>query len=216
MSTSFPIQSLKPIASGKFRLVYEHPDNRNLLIKVIRPEMIDKRWGSGSPWYKRRRRMKQYSLYLREINEFLATCAADGKAPSFAQKITGLIETDLGLGLITEAARDRGGNLGLPLKRLLVDQRFDDVARAALDRFTEALLKSNIVIADLHTGNIVYAYNETEGDHFVLIDGIGAATLIPLKVWSRRVNLSSKKSSIAKLYATVAKYPKTKPSTEVS
>lgn len=53
--------------------------------------------------------MGQYALFMREINEFLATCADTGKAPSFAQKIIGLIETDLGLGLITEAARDREG-----------------------------------------------------------------------------------------------------------
>jgi len=82
MSSPFPIRSLKPIASGKFRLVYEHPENRNLLIKVIRPEMIDQRWGSGAPWFKRQRRMGQYSLFLREITEFLATCTANGKAPS--------------------------------------------------------------------------------------------------------------------------------------
>ena len=206
MITPFPIQGLEPIASGKFRLVYEHPENRDLLIKVIRPEMIAKRWGSGMPWYKRRRRMKQYALFVREINEFVATCADNGKAPSFAQKITGFIETDLGLGLITEAARDREGNLAPPMKKLLAERRFDDEARAALDRFIEALLESNIVVADMHSGNLVYAHNETEGNHFVLIDGIGATTLIPTKVWSRRLNLASKRVKIAKLLNTVAKY----------
>lgn len=206
MSTLFPIRSLEPIAAGKFRLVYEHPDDRNLLIKVIRPEMIDKRWGSGTPWYKRQRRMKQYALFVREINEFLATCADEGQAPAFAQKITGFIETDLGLGLITEAARDRDGNLAPPMKKLLVERRFDDEARVALDHFIGELLKSNIVVADMHAGNLVYAHNETEGNHFVLIDGIGATTLIPIKVWSRKVNLASKRSKIAKLLNSVAKY----------
>ena len=206
MNKPFPIQGLEPIAAGKFRLVYEHPDNRNLLIKVIRPEMIDKRWGSGTPWFKRQRRMKQYSLFLREISEFLATCAGDGGAPSFAQKITGLIETDLGLGLITEAARDREGKLAPPMKKLLIEGRFDDEARAALERFIEELLKSDIVVADMHSGNLVYAYSETDGNHFVLIDGIGATTLIPLKVWSRRANMASKRTKIAKLRRSVAKY----------
>lgn len=205
MTKQCPIQNLEPVAAGKFRLVYEHPDDRNLLIKVIRPEMIEGRWGSGAPWYKRQRRMRHYSLFLREIKEFLATCA-QGSAPSFAQKITGLIETHLGLGLITEAARDRDGNLAPPMKKLLVERRFDDEARAALERFFEQLLESNIVVADMHSGNLVYAYNESEGNHFVLIDGIGASTLIPLKVWSSRVNLASKRSKIAKLRRSVAKF----------
>jgi len=205
MTKQCPIQNLEPIAAGKFRLVYEHPDDRNLLIKVIRPEMIERRWGSEAPWYKRQRRMKHHSLFLREIKEFLATCA-EGNAPSFAQKITGLVETHLGLGLITEAARDREGNLAPPMKKLLLEKRFDDKARAALDRFCEELLKSNIVVADMHSGNLVYAYNEAEGNHFVLIDGIGASTLIPLKEWSRRANLASKRSKIAKLRRSVEKH----------
>jgi PhoP regulatory network protein YrbL len=206
MTKQCPIQNLEPIAAGKFRLVYEHPEDRNLLIKVIRPEMIERRWGSGTPWYKRQRRMGQYALFMREINEFLATCADDGQAPSFAQKITGLIETHLGLGLITEAARDREGKLAPPMKKLLAERRFGEEERAALDRFCEQLLRSNIVVADMHSGNIVYAYNESEGNHFVLIDGIGATTLIPLKVWSRRANLASKRSKIAKLRRSVEKY----------
>lgn len=206
MSSPFPIKSLEPIAAGKFRLVYEHPDDRGLLIKVIRPEMIDQRWGGGTPWYKRKRRMGQYALFMREINEFLATCAAEGKVPSFAQRITGLIETDLGLGLIVEAARDREGNLAPPMKELLAEGRFDDEARAALEHFTAELLRSNIVVADMHSGNLVYAHNEAEGNHFLLIDGIGATTLIPVKVWSRRANLASKRKKIAKLMRSVAKF----------
>lgn len=206
MSRPLPIGSLKPIAAGKFRLVYEHPDDRGLLIKVIRPEMIDKRWGSGTPWYKRQRRMGPYALFMREINEFLASCAQDGSAPSFAQKITGLIETDLGLGLVVEAARDAGGNLAPTMKRLLTEGKFDDEAHAALGNFIEQLIRSNIVVADMHCGNLVYAHNEEEGHHFVLIDGIGATTLIPVKVWSRRANLASKRTKVAKLLRTVAKY----------
>jgi hypothetical protein len=109
MSTPFPIQGLKPIAAGSFRLVYQHPESPNLLIKVIRPEMVGQEWGNGAPWYKRRRRMKQHSLFLRETTEYLATYAAEGKAPWFAQKISGRIETDLGL--VVEVARDREGRL---------------------------------------------------------------------------------------------------------
>lgn len=92
------------------------------------------------------------------------------------------------------------------MKKLLVERRFDDEARAALDRYIVELLKSNIVVADMHAGNLVYAYNETEGNHFVLIDGIGATTLIPVKVWSRSANLASKRTKVAKLLRSVEKY----------
>ena len=110
------------------------------------------------------------------------------------------------MGMIVEAARDREGNLAPTMLKLLTERRFDDKARAALERFTEKLLNSDIVVADVHPGNLVYAHNEEEGDHFVLIDGIGATTLIPLKVWSRRANLASKRKKIAKLRRAVGRY----------
>src|SRR5688572_28872606 len=89
-----------PIAQGRMRSVYPHPTDPGLVIKVIRPEVIDQRWGSGQPWYKTRRRFRQYISYMRETVEYVAMYARYGKSLPFAQKVSGFIETDLGLGLV--------------------------------------------------------------------------------------------------------------------
>jgi hypothetical protein len=205
MKTPLSIQNLKQVAIGNFRTVYEHPEDRNLLIKVVRPEVCEKRWGSGAPWLDRRRRLKQYTLFFREINEYLATCASTGTPPSFAQKITGLIETDLGIGLVTEAVLGRDGDLAPTLRMMIAEGRFHEQEEAALQRCVDALVESDLVIADLHPGHFVYAHSEDEGDYFVLIDGIGSTTAIPMKIWFRRVNLKSKRSKVKKLYRRIAK-----------
>lgn len=205
MNTPLSIQSLKQVAIGNFRTVYEHPEDRNLLIKVVRPEVCEKRWGSGAPWLDRRRRLKQYTLYFREIHEYLATCASEGTPPWFAQKITGLIETDGGIGLVTEALLGRDGNLAPTLKSMIAKDRFHDQEEAALKLCVDAIVESDLVIADLHPGNFVYTYSENKGDYFVLIDGIGSTSAIPVKIWFRGLNLRSKRSKVEQLYRRIAK-----------
>jgi len=76
---------------------------------------------------------------------------------------------------------------------------------AALQRCLDALMESDLVIADLHPGNFVDAYNENEGRYFVLIDGIGSTNAIPVKVWCRKLNRISKRAKVEKLHRRIAK-----------
>ena len=58
-----PILKLKdctPLAQGGSRLVFEHPNDADLLVKVIRPEVIEDRFGKNTKWYKKRRRLGKY------------------------------------------------------------------------------------------------------------------------------------------------------------
>jgi len=205
MNTPFAISTLTPIASGTIRAVYEHPENSSLLIKIIHPENSARHRENKTAWYKRRQRLRQYTLYLREISEYIAAYAQNQQSAVHSQKIVGLMETDLGLGLVTEAARDRDGNLAPSLGVLIKTGAFDAAAAGALVDFSHWLFDSSIIIADLHAGNIVYAFDETLGDHFVMIDGIGSSNLIPFKSWSKRANLHSKKKKIRKLCRKIAR-----------
>jgi len=197
------LKHLTPLAQGRMRSVYPHPDDSGLLIKVIRPEVIEKRWGSGQPWYKARRRFRHYISYIRETAEYIATFASYGGSLPFAQKVVGFVETDLGLGLVTNAARDRAGNLAPPLWMVLRDGGFDNGARAALSRFINQVLESELVIADLNLGNIVHAWTEAEGNHFVLIDGIGLSNIFPVKEIFPSLNLKSKIHHIERICSRV-------------
>ena len=186
-----------PVAKGRMRLVFRHPHDPSLLVKVIRPEVIDQRWGSGLPWYKKRRRYGQYISFIRETEEYIAGYAQHGGSVPFAQKITGYVETDMGLGMVMEAALDPDGGLAPTLARLAKGKMVDDTIRAELERFASALIESDIIVADLNPANIVRAYHPEFGHHFVLIDGLGVSTVLPFKRISRALNRASKRKRLA-------------------
>lgn len=194
-------KNVTPIAQGRMRAVYIHPNNSGLLVKVIRPEVIDQRWGSGMPWYKSHRRFNQYISYMREIAEYVAMYARYERSLPFAQKIRGLVETDMGLGLVTEALRTESGDIAPSLGSLLSDHLVTDEVRNALDSFIEQVVASDVIIADLHPGNIVYAHFDGEGSRFVMIDGLGLANILPLKSVFTSLNLKSKRRHVARLRA---------------
>jgi hypothetical protein len=188
-----------PVTQGRSRLVFEHPENPDWLVKVMRPDKLDERFGSGTPWYKRRRRFGPYLSYVREIQEFVAGWSSHGGSLPFLQKIIGLVETDLGLGLITGAVRGSDGKLAPSLANMLRAGEYDEQAEAALEKFIARLLDCDVIVSDLNPGNLVYAHSEADGHHFVMIDGIGNANIWPLKAMSRRFNRRSKLGRYRKL-----------------
>lgn len=193
-----------PLAQGAMRLVFRHPADPALLIKVIAPEALEKRWGPAAPWFKRRRRYRQYISYLRETEEYIAGCArTDGGFP-FAQKIHGFVETDYGLGLVVGALTDRDGRLAPTLSHLTYNDGFDDAARTTLDHFIRDFLASDLIVADLNLKNLVYAWDEKRGHHFVIIDGLGLSSLLPLKALSRIFNRRSKLDRVKRMHARIA------------
>lgn len=192
-----------PLNRGNSRLVFEHPDNSSHIVKVLRPDLLETRYGNGAPLRKRYRRYGRFRSYLREIQEYIAVYAAHNHAPSFLQKIIGLVETDLGLGLVTNAARDKDGSLAPNVATLISVGRFDSTVRRDLESFYQNILSCDVVISDMNVGNMVYAFDETHGYHFVLIDGLGNANMLPLKTLSRKINRRSKRKRYERLYKRI-------------
>ena len=197
------LRDVEPVAKGRMRLVFRHPSDSSLLIKVIRPDIIDLRWGSGQKWYKKRRRYGQYISYMREAEEYIAGYASSGGSLPFAQKITGFIETDLGLGMVMEAALDENGKLAPTLREILAGNRFDDTVRAELDLFIRQILECEIFVADINPANLVRAHTPQLGHHFVIIDGLGLSTVLPFKLLSPVFNRMSKRGRIRVLWEKI-------------
>lgn len=206
MRAPIQVNELALLASGGNRLVYRHPDEPRHLIKVFRTEYVRDHWGARIRFRKRWKRLRQYELFNREVQEYLSAHAGDPRTLAFTQKVVGFAETDLGLGLVVEGLFDREGALAPTLSRLVTEKRFDETARAALTEFSAALLESRVVISDLHWGNLVYAYSERRGNHFVMIDGLGSSNLIPLKRLFPKLNRRSKRARIQRLERKIAAF----------
>jgi hypothetical protein len=192
-----------PIASGATRDVYLHPDDDSLLVKVVPPDVIERRYERGRPWYKTRRRYRHFISYLREAREHIALRAQCNGHPRSLQRIVGFADTDLGFGLVVEAAKDREGKIAPTLPQLIDEGRFDTAARNHLQDCLEELIGLPVVLGDLNTPNFVYAWTEEHGDHFVLIDGIGCKNIIPFNRMSLLINRRSKRRRIRRFWADV-------------
>lgn len=191
------LDKMEPVALGGVRRVFRHPDDPTLLVKVIRPDIIDQKFGSGRKWHKSLpRRYRQYISYLREIREQIAIFARSNEHPDFVQRVVGFADTDLGPGLIVAAEFGRDGKLAPTLYDQIVRGRFDAKMRADLDRFCAVLQASDVMVGDLHPRNLVYAYTPERGDHFVIIDGLGFKTVVPLERVHRFFNRFSKRTRI--------------------
>ena len=191
------------LTQGRSRIVFRHPEDPDLIVKVVRPEVVDDRFGNNTKWYKKRRRFGKFISYIREIQEFIAVHESEDKAPHFLQRIVGFSQTDLGLGLVIEAVTDDDGNLAPSLTALIKTGRFDRQAEEALRTTLNHLLHSNVIISDLNPGNLVYTHSQEHGHYFVLIDGLGNNSLIPSKIISRRLNERSKQGRFERLYKRI-------------
>lgn len=206
-----PILKLKnrnPLTHGRSRLVFEHPHDPDLLVKVIRPEVVEDRFGSKTKWYKKRRRFGKFISYVREIQEFIAVEESLGKSPHFLQRIVGFAQTDIGLGLITEGVRAPNGKLAPSLATLIHEEIFDGKAQKALEISLNQILESEVIVSDLNLGNLVYTHNQELGHYFVLIDGLGNNNPLPFKAISRGINRRSKIKRFARLYNRIERAKK--------
>lgn len=203
MDPILTLSDQEPLTHGRSRLVFEHPDDPDLLVKVIRPEVVEDRFGGNTKWYKKRRRFGKFISYIREIQEFLAVRETSDEDAPFLQRIVGFARTDMGLGLVLEAVRWTDGSLAPNMATLISTGRYDDKAQKALKVFLDELLNSDVIISDLNLGNIVYTHSEERGHYFVLIDGIGNNNLLPFKTISRRLNRRSKLGRFKRLYARI-------------
>lgn len=177
-----------PLAVGHLRYVFQHPGNRNELIKVMRADAVASRWNRKSRWAKRLPRTRHYIGYLRELKEYIAARARSTHGEPPIARMVGLIETDLGLGLVSEKVVSPDGTLAPTLAAVYERRGFTPDLRSALDAFLGGLLDSNVIVGDMHAWNIVYGSDSRGGPRLIMIDGFGEKHAIPISSMSRAVN----------------------------
>jgi len=198
------------LTQGSSRSIYRHPHQSEWLIKLLRPEYIDRKFGAKAPWYKRLRRLGYFVGFEREFHEQLAVYLHYGAHPSFLYFIVGMQPTDRGLGQIVEIVRGRDGQNAPTLRDLLLQGIYDAQAEQALQRFFDWMFAAPVVISDLTLDNLVYRYDSLVGEHFCIIDGVGDTHLVPLRSNIRWLNLRSKKRWALQLKRQIEKQLKAK------
>ena len=179
-----------PLAIGNLRAIHHHPQHPELLINTLRPEAVARRFDAPGRWYKRLPRARQYTGFVRELKEYVALLARAPHGIAPVARMLGIVETDLGVGLVSEKVLDAHGALAPSLHAIYRQQGGASAwTDAALEKLLEELLRFNVIVGDLHASNIVYGTDSRGGaPRLVLIDGFGEKNLLPLKSLSRRLN----------------------------
>lgn len=182
------LSTAEPIAVGHLRSVYQHPYHPGELIKVMRADAVAKRWNAPGRWHKRLPRTRHFVQYLRELKEFIAARARAPEVDVPIARMIGIVDTDLGLGLISEKVVDADGALAPTLAALYSRRGFTPELERALATFLEGLLAANAIVGDMHAWNIVYGSDSRGGPRLVMIDGFGEKHAVPISSMSSAVN----------------------------
>lgn len=177
----------KPLVTKNKKYIFDHPDDGRLLIKVARREGTYQRWGVKR-YYKRWRRGSIYSDFKRSLKEYIFIRANSQRAVPSIQRVFGLVDTDIGLGLVVEKICGPDGTLASTLKSILRERGLTADIRSKLDAFMNDLIGNDIVVNDMGLENIVYADEGGGKCRLVLVDGFGETTLIPIYSLSKSLN----------------------------
>lgn len=195
------------VANGGRCFVFRYPGDDHLLIKVANPKFL-RRNRLKDRLIRRIPAINRYRLskcYIRELIESVRLKFTDHDASVISlQQVVGLVDTNYGFGLVVRAERDKEGRYAKTLKTLIQTRQFNTEIQQKLETFCQMLAHCDVAISDCAPPNVVYAYHETEGYHFVLIDGIGEKTLIPILRLSAYLRKKSRLTQIKRLKQRVA------------
>lgn len=191
-----------PLARGASRLIYAHPSDPALLVKVMRAEFLEQRKAARN-WLDRRKPTRMVSIFAKEMREQLVLLSRGEEIERFMARVYGFRDTDMGLGMLVKAARGTDGKLAPSLMRLIRENRYNADIERDFERFCQLVLDSGVTLADANPGNIVH--EAAEGGRFVLIDGYGEGALFPVKGFFPGYNRRHKERLIGDLRRTVAR-----------
>ena len=206
MSDVIVLKDRRPIAEGGTQTVYQHPGDPNLLIKVRKLESLQKAYDrkiGGMIGYRRRHGL--HTNWMRELEHYFSVHLRLGYHPQFLQRYYGVLDTDLGLGLVVGKVTDRSGALAPILGDVAEKTGFTPELRQKVNELLRQLNDLRVSTTDISVRNIVCGWSETAGDHLVLIEGIGVNTFIPLARFSDYFNVRSNNRHFAKTLRALEK-----------
>jgi len=187
------------VAAGGERLLFIHPESRDFLIKVLNTKHAGSR-RTVRGFLRGFSRLPLYGFYISELVEYVALREKSAPCMHFLQQTLGVVDTNLGLGLVVAAVRDRNGGMAMSLEKIIKNGLFSPKHRAALDELLAWIESTYVILHDLRPCNVVW--NEID-EHFVVIDGIGSKGRPSLRTFSETYNRRSNRKRVAGLRARV-------------
>ncbi|WP_299112940.1 YrbL family protein [uncultured Winogradskyella sp.] len=157
------------IGEGEIRFCYEHPHNKQLCIKIPRPETTREYTNKELLYFKKlsKRNKSKYSYpFYSDFHHEEAT--------------------NLGLGQIFDLVRDETtGEISKTLEYYLTENNIieDKRLKQALDVLKQQMAKHKVFTRDLRARNICCKLNKDDSIELIIIDGIGHRDFFPFADW---------------------------------
>jgi len=187
------LSKIEPIAHGGEKWVYEHPDTPDLLIKVWRQRFYDFE-KKTHPFITKYQRLPKHRALINEIAEHLVL-RETGQDSAFLQEITGIVDTDMGTGLVVKAIRDSAGNLCPTLTQIIRNGKYAPHHKKPLEECLKWVENTNVIIRNFTLGNMLW---DEKNNRFVLIDGIGSKSSGSLRTVFMAYNHYSNRKMVKK------------------
>jgi hypothetical protein len=187
-----------PLRSDEKLLTYAHPDHEDRVITVVNPRLSN--WPTEDTWHLFRAARTRARLE-RELRRYRAVERNEPRHPPFIQQLFGMVETDLGRGLVAERLADPKDRPAPTLRSLVKRQGLTPEVREAARRFFGEITQRDLTIGELGVNNIVYASDRRGYSRLVLVNGLGSRSLLPFAVGSAARNRHRK---IERLMAALA------------
>lgn len=179
------------VGKGTVKIVYQHPFETDKVIKVVRPEIVHDDGGFKKHFFiKRKINQGVYRQFKREIIQYLELCKRNHHSLKYAFPMEtpyGLINTDLGLGMVVEKITSPTG-AGMNLKQLYQSGLMEDKHYQALLNFFDDCKKMHLVFGEVNYEGVMYTECRSGRPEFVLVDGIGEKLTVPIRSKFKKIN----------------------------
>jgi len=195
-----------PLAVGRTRQVFAHPQRADCLVKVMRPEFVASQYDAALPLHRRwklLRRAGRYTIYLREFGEYVAARSRFPQQACPLAPVFGIVDCGKhGLGLVVARITDGQGALAPTLRSLVERDGLDDALRARLAVFAAQLHACDVIVHDLNARNILQGVDGGR-PRLVLVDGFGDRNIVPVCSMSRTYNRVNTRKRISRMMASL-------------
>ena len=173
------LEEVKPFAEGGNRVCYIHPDNKNLCLKISKPEVV-KKMRSNAPWYKKIRSERSFDDNYSEESAYHQRAIKENpeKIWRHLAKWYEFVETSKGLASCTELITNND-KVALNLEEYLFSKGRTSEIDKALKEFEIFLKETKLLTKNIIPHNLAVKENDSELT-LKIIDGLGCMSFIPL------------------------------------
>jgi hypothetical protein len=184
-------------ALGGRRVCYVHPHDASRCVKVFGVNGDPRERRRKAVWYKRCRPLYWFDDNRREWSAFRELMRHDEAIWTHFPRCYGLIDTSMGLGIVTELLRDSDGTIVRSLPDFVAAEGRTPELMQALEAFYAMLRRHLVITRDILDHNLV-VQRRAEGLRIVMIDGFGSAEMLPLSSWFRALGRRKVERKIAR------------------